>query len=106
MQGLEQAEAVKASLDIDLNETFGTTTVSKIKRGCSEYPLKFPEYGKITKKPEEMMRFPNRWKKIEEAFDKNELLGPDKTQKNSLSKFCLSDFYIIQKWIDYAKGIV
>ena len=40
----------------------------------------------------------------EEHFDQTELIEPLE-QTPSLSEFCLSDFYIIQKWIDYAKGI-
>ena len=103
--GLDQAQTVKNLLDIDLKEIFGGTTVSKIKRGCSEYPLKFPKYGKITEKPEDMMRFPKDWKAFEKQFDQNEVLKPDEKQQASLIEYCLSDFYIIQKWIDYAKGI-
>ena len=52
-----------------------------------------------------MMGFPKEWKVFENQFDQNKTLEPDKGKKASLSKFCLSDFYIIQKWIDYAKGI-
>ena len=104
-KGLDQAKTVKDLLDIDLKETFGGTTVSKIKRGCSEYPLKFPEYGEIAKKPKKMMSFPNEWKIIEHQFDQNELKAPIETTQASIPKFCLSDFFIIQKWIDYAKGI-
>jgi hypothetical protein len=103
--GLDQAQIIKSLLDIVLKETFGETNVSKIKRGCSEYPLKFPEFGKIAERPAEMMGFPKEWKVFENQFDQNKTLEPDETKQASLSKFCLSDFYIIQKWIDYAKGI-
>jgi len=92
-------------LDVSLKEVFIQKTVSIIKRGCSEYPLKFPEYGKIGANSKDMMRYPKEWKSIEEKFDKNYQLVPKQTTKPSLSGFCLSDFYIIQKWIDYAKGI-
>jgi hypothetical protein len=101
---LDQAEVVKKLLDIGLREIFGVTTVSKIKRGCSEFPLKFPEYGKIAK-PQDIMSFPKEWKAFEKKFDQNEYLEPKEIKKASLAEFCLSDFYIIQKWIDYAKGI-
>ena len=102
--GLDQAEVVKKLLDISLKEIFGGTTVSKIKRGCSEYPLKFPEYGKIAKL-QDMMSFPKEWRLLEKKFDQDELIEPKDNIIASLSEFCLSDFYIIQKWIDYAKGI-
>ena len=51
------------------------------------------------------MKFPKEWKLIENQFDQNELIKPKKNIRSSLQEFCLSDFYIIQKWIDYAKGI-
>jgi hypothetical protein len=51
---LDQAEAVKILLDISLKEVFDEKTISKIKRGCSEYPLKFPSYGEIPKTPKKL----------------------------------------------------
>ena len=92
-------------LDLSLNENFPGMTIAKIKRGCSEYPLKFPEYGKITEQPEDMMSFPKDWKVFEQQFDQNESIRPNELIRASLPEYCLSDFYIIQKWIDYAKGI-
>ena len=51
------------------------------------------------------MRFPKEWKLLEKKFDQDELIKPKDNRMASLLEFCLSDFYIIQKWIDYAKGI-
>ncbi len=104
-KGLDQAHAVKHLLDIDLKQVFGDKIASTIKRGCSEYLLKFPDYGTIPKEPNDMMKFPQEWKLIENQFDQNELIKPKKNISKSLKEFCASDFYIIQKWIDYAKGI-
>jgi tetratricopeptide (TPR) repeat protein len=104
-RGLDQAKAVKSSLDVYLIEIFGENIISQIKRGCSEYPIKFPEYGEIAEKHNDMMSFPKDWELIEKKFDQNELIKPIETTQESLSNFCLTDFYIIQKWIDYAKGI-
>jgi hypothetical protein len=103
--GLDKAEAVKILLDISLKEIFGEKTISIIKRGCSEYPLKFPSYGEIAKNPKKIMKFPKEWKRFEKQFDQDHLIEPKDNQMASLLEFCLSDFYIIQKWIDYAKGI-
>jgi tetratricopeptide (TPR) repeat protein len=103
--GLDQAEAVKSSLDASLKETFGAKTISIIKRGCSEYPLKFPSYGEISKNQKKIMSFPKEWTLIEKRLDQDELIKPKDNIIASLPMFCLSDFYIIQKWIDYAKGI-
>ena len=51
------------------------------------------------------MSFPEEWRQLEKKFDEDELIEPDDTKNASLPEFCLSDFAIIQKWIDYAKGI-
>ena len=37
-------------------------------------------------------------------FDKKQALQPRKVIKSNRG-FCLSDYLIIQKWIDYAKGL-
>ena len=52
-----------------------------------------------------MMKFPKEWEAIERQADQDELIKPKQNKKSSLQGFCLSDFYIIQKWIDYARGI-
>ena len=103
-RGLDQANTVKDLLDIRLKGAVTGATISNVKRGCSEYPLKFPDYGKIRKKNKDIMKFPREWKQHENQFDQDELIKP-KSRNKSLQEFCLSDFYIIQKWIDYAKGI-
>ena len=51
------------------------------------------------------MDYPTKWKVVEEQFDENSSLKPKENITPSISGFCLSDFYIIQKWIDYAKGL-
>ena len=101
---LVQAEVVKKLLDISLKEVFDGHIVSKIKRGCSEFPVKYPDFGKIPDDNSKMMSIPREWKMIEKQFDQNELIEPKETQRASLNGFCVGDFYVIQKWIDYAKG--
>ena len=104
-RGLDQAQRVKKLLDINLKNTFHEETLSQIKRGCSEFPLKFPEYGKISSDPAGAMDYPSAWKPTEDQFDQTDLIKPLENITPSISGFCLSDFYIIQKWIDYAKGL-
>jgi len=104
-RGLKQARNVKETLDADLNFTFGGQIVSQIKRGCSEYPLKFPDYGKIKNEQKVKMDFPIDWKPEEDQFDKDTLIKPKEGLIPSRPEFSLSDFYIIQKWIDYSKGL-
>ena len=104
-RGLQQAREVKKSLDIDLKGIFDGELTSQIKRGCSEFPIKFLDYGKITNDRTTAMNYPIEWKPEEDNFDQNSPITPKENIMPSISGFCLSDFYIIQKWIDYAKGL-
>lgn len=101
---LNQAEKVKAVVDLSLRANFQTEPNSRIKRGCSEFSLSFPQYGRINDK-NKLMVYPTEWKRLEEKFDKEYDLSPKENLVPSKPEFCLSDFYIIQKWIDYAKGL-
>ena len=51
------------------------------------------------------MDFPRHWKLEENRFDQNHAVKPKENNIASPTEFCLSDFLIIQKWIDYAKGL-
>jgi len=104
-RGLDQAREVQELLDVKLKDIFANKIRSKIKRGCSEFPFKFPEYNKIIDNSATAMEYPNKWKPIEKQFDQNSSLTRQENITASISGFCLSDFYIIQMWIDYAKGL-
>jgi hypothetical protein len=99
-----EATKVKTLLDKSLLETFRKGYVAVVKRGCSEYSLKFPKYGQISDKGSESWNFPPEWEIIEREFD-NEKSILAKDQLPSLTSFSLSDLFIIENWIDYAKGI-
>ena len=100
---LDQAAKVKKHLDLRLKD-IDKSLSSKIKRGCSEFPIAFPEYGKIDSNTDNMMGYPSEWQSLENKFDKNHPILPKKNIPSSLNQFCLGDYLIIQKWIDYAKG--
>ena len=67
-EGLDQAKAVKTLLDADLKEVLGKNIESKIKRGCSEFPLKFPNYKENSSR-QRNDEFPTEWKLSEKQFD-------------------------------------
>ena len=50
------------------------------------------------------MTYDNSWSDIEKNFDKINFIRPKKI-KPTLNGPSLSDILIIQKWLDYAKGI-
>ena len=103
-RGIDQAHIVKKQLDVHVKD-IDKNLIAKIKKGCSEFPLAFPEYGEVAASEEKMMQFPQEWQALESKFDDENLISPKTHLISSLKEFCLSDYLIIQKWIDYAKGI-
>ena len=102
-RGFTEALSVKESFDDKLRE-INENLSSKIKRGCSEFPLVFPKYNQIDESGISKMKYPQKWKSIEAQFD-DEFEKHSGPLFKSLSYFCLSDFLVLEKWIDYAKGI-
>jgi tetratricopeptide (TPR) repeat protein len=103
-RGMDQAHTVKKQLDLNV-KNIDKNLIAKIKKGCSQFSLAFPEYGKVAESEEETMQFPQEWQALENEFDDKNLILPKTQLISSLKEFCLSDYLIIQKWIDYAKGI-
>jgi len=103
-RGIDQAHSVKTQLDVHVRD-IDKNLVAKIKKGCSEFPLAFPEYGEVAASEEEMLQYPQAWQALEVEFDIESPIPPKTYVNSSLKEFCLSDYLIIQKWIDYAKGI-
>ena len=104
-QGIDQAHSVKTQLDVQVRD-IGKNLVAKIKKGCSEFPLAFPKYGELAASEEEMWQYPQAWQALEVEFDTESPILPNPNVYSSLKEFCLSDYLIIQKWIDYAKVLV
>ena len=103
-RGIDQANIVKKQLDVHV-KNIDKNLIAKIKKGCSEFSLAFPEYGKVAESEVDMMQFPQEWQALETEFDDKNLIMSKTHSISSLKEFCLSDYLIIQKWIDYAKGI-
>ena len=103
-RGIDQAHSVKTQLDVQVRD-IDKNLVAKIKKGCSEFPLAFPKYGEVAASKEEMLQYPQAWRALEVEFDVESAIPPKTYVNSSLKEFCLSDYLIIQKWIDYAKGI-
>ena len=103
-RGLSEAQAVKTKLNSELKR-IDESLEAKVKRGCSEFPLVFPEYDPSNGKFDDMMQYPADWKILEDEFDKSDTIHRKTFSIQTLDQFCLSDILIIQKWIDYGKGI-
>ena len=104
-QNLNQAFKVKKLLDINLKIKLKNKVVSQVKRGCSEFSLKYPEYANINRNDNKIMDYPSKWKSEEIQFDQKNFIRQQNDMPKSINEFCLEDLYIIQMWIDYGKGI-
>ena len=80
-----------------------TNLISKVKRGCSEYPLEFPKYKEIRMSGQQPMNYDKNWRIIEKEVDQgNKNWG--KSSK-SIEGFNLNNFLIMRNWVAYAQTI-
>ena len=96
---------VKEIIDVAIKDHIDSDLSSKIKRGCSEYPISFPDYQEINYSGPQLMNYNEAWKTIEENHDRKNPIKAKTNLRPSLSGLNLEDALIIRKWIDYARGI-
>ena len=102
-RGLTEALEVSKRLNLYLQNNIRVDLISKVKRGCSEYPLEFPEYEKIDISGQQQMSYDKKWRSIEKKIDEgNKDWGK---AKKSIEGFNLNDFLIMRNWIAYAQKI-
>ena len=66
---LEEAFQIADYLDVLVKERFGSNLPLAVKRGCSEYPMAFPDYKAINKSGAQLMNYNEDWKSIEDEYD-------------------------------------
>ena len=103
--GLEQAVEIAEHIDTILTQSIGSGLKSKIKRGCSEYPVSFPDYKEINNLGPQLMTYNENWRTVEENYDRKTSALEKKSIAPSQSGMNLSDIMIIHNWIAYARGI-
>ena len=77
---------------------------AKIKRGCTEFYEKFPNYKEINNTENNFMHYDPSWEQEERKYDLKKNLKK-KISKETLSGLSISDFLIINNWLNYAKTI-
>lgn len=76
------------------------------KRGCSEYALAYPEYGKIVSGQTQKFEFPkDKWHQHELDFDAKQEYHVRQKDNPHLRGLTLSDALTILNWVAYANGI-
>ena len=100
---LTEALEISKKLNVHIQNNIRTDLISKVKRGCSEYPLEFPQYKEIRISGDQPMNYNENWREIENEIDK----GKKKWGKsiNSIEGFNLNNFLIMRNWVAYAQKI-
>ncbi|WP_269623964.1 tetratricopeptide repeat protein [Prochlorococcus marinus] len=102
---LSLTEALKISkkLNINIQNNIRIDLISKVKRGCSEYPLVFPQYKEISTSGDQPMNYNENWRTIEKEIDQGSK-NWGKSSK-SIEGFNLNNFLIMRNWVAYAQKI-
>ena len=58
---LEEAYQIADYLEIVIKEKIGLGVPLAVKRGCSEYPIAFPDYKEINKSGAQLMNYNKDW---------------------------------------------
>ncbi len=104
---VEEGESIKQKLKNILIKNIGNDCSISLKRGCSEFALKYPLYKKASINFNEMMSYDKNWKKKEEIID-NQIWNKNSQKKiinQSLIGPTLRDILVMRNWIFYARKI-
>jgi len=102
---LKEAYQIAEYLQMVVEEKIGSGISLAVKRGCSEYPISFPDYKEINKSGAQLMSYNEEWAPIEEDYDVKHSIKSQKIISPTVDCLSLSDVLIIRNWIDYARGI-
>ena len=96
----EEAENIKKQVSKIAKNNLGKDVKLNIKRGCSEYGIKYPEYKNLDNN---IMKFKPEWENYENIIDKN---FPNLIENHNITPtikgITLNDALIIQNWLKYA----
>ena len=100
---LVDSEYVKNHLIDLLHKNFNKELPCKIKKGCSEYAMKYSEYDNLTNNA---MTYKIEWKEYENLIDKKYPdLAIKKKLRPTIKGISLNDVLIIRNWLAYASMI-
>jgi len=98
---IEESQLIEKKLNVILKNNLNKSIVCKIKRGCSEFALKYPKYNSFEK---DSLNYKEDWKNYEALIDnKYSHLTFDKKTIPTIKGISLNDVLIIRNWITFAK---
>tara|TARA_Y100000768_G_C23912139_1_gene650500 strand:- start:58 stop:1167 length:1110 start_codon:yes stop_codon:yes gene_type:complete len=99
---IETAKKLSKEITPIIEVLLGKKFKQEIKRGCSEFAIKYPNYKDINYK----IKYPKEWSNNEEKSDMDNFKDGIPITRNmhkSLSGLTLSDFLIFNKWLNLTK---
>jgi len=106
---LNEANEIFKILKNILKNTISDEIKIKIRRGCSEFAISYPDYKEINQNGDQLMRYKDEWRQKEKIIDEkllNETQRKNKkVVKNSLAGVTMSDVLIMYNWLSYAKTV-
>ena len=104
---LNEANEIYQNLKNILKNTINEEIKIKIRRGCSEFAISYPEYKEINQNGEQLMKYKEEWRQKEKTIDEKLLNTTKRKNKkvvqDSLSGVTISDVLIMNNWLNYAK---
>ena len=108
-QDLNEATELLPIIKELISENISNDINVSIKRGCSEYPLKYPEYANFENEGNQFT-YKKKWREYEEYADRNliqDLVENKRDSHNPIvsSGFTSKDISVMYSWLEYAKTI-
>lgn len=105
-RGVEEGKEILEMTQKVVSEEIPNKIPATLKRGCSEYPLAYPEYAQV-RQGEPAMEYQEEWQEYEDLADKNLVVNTQSFMSDSYnsSSFTLKDAGIMLAWIKYAAAI-
>ena len=105
---LNEAYEIQNQVDIILKKKIKENYLISVKRGCSEFGVAYPEFKKVNKNKNTLMKYNEEWKQKENLTDihrKEKNILTKKTLQKSLKGVTVNDILIMHNWLGYAKKI-
>ena len=91
----------------DINKSLKINHKTIVKRGCSEFTLKYPDYKITDSTSKSFFKYNHEWQKkeniINEFYPKN--ISSELNPRDTLKGNSLNDMITIKNWINYAESI-
>jgi len=106
--GFDEAKFIENNLFKILNYEIKNNLVLKIRRGCTEFGISYPDYKNLDQPKDKFMKYNKIWKEKEDLIDKKipkENRNNKRNLNDTLKGICIGDFLTMRNWIMYAKTI-